>query len=49
MDSLTQTGAKVMLSMSDFPEIRKLFKDYNIYEIKVFRPFKNKNKNKKNN
>jgi hypothetical protein len=39
MEVLTNRNIKVMLSMSDFPEIRNLFLDYNIYDLNVYRGY----------
>lgn len=41
MDQLSKRNIKIMLSMSDFPEIRNLFKNYNIIELSVYRGYGN--------
>ena len=41
VDLLTQKKIKVMLSMSDFPEIRNLFNCYKIIDIRVYRGYTN--------
>jgi DNA adenine methylase len=40
MNELNDRGAKVMLSMSDYPIVRSLFNGYVIKELKVYRTFK---------
>jgi DNA adenine methylase len=43
LDKLTKQKVKVMLSMSDFPEVRNLFSDYRIVNIQVYRNYQNQN------
>ncbi len=41
IDLLTKKKVKVMMSMSDFPEIRNLFSEYKFIDIKVYRGYTN--------
>jgi DNA adenine methylase len=43
LDKLKKQKVKVMLSMSDFPEVRNLFSDYRIVNIQVYRNYQNQN------